>query len=100
MKKETVSDRQTLSSWCKRLDDAHRLGMGSSLMTLVVIKCLSLFSLVFAFYFFAHIAQSWVVLKQPASHELIIGKPSANTIAPVIAPRNILDPDGDLEPVS
>ncbi|WP_231401195.1 ATP-binding cassette domain-containing protein [Alteromonas sp. B31-7] len=73
MKKETVSDRQTLSSWCKRLDDAHRLGMGSSLMTLVVIKCLSLFSLVFAFYFFAHIAQSWVVLKQPASHELIIG---------------------------
>jgi len=39
--------------------------MGSSLMTLVVIKCLSLFSLVFAFYFFAHIAQSWIVLKQP-----------------------------------
>jgi ATP-binding cassette subfamily C protein CydD len=73
VKKETVSDKQALLLWWKRLDKTHTLGMGSSLITLVLIKCLSLFSLVSAFYFFATIAQSWVVLKQPANHELIIG---------------------------
>jgi ATP-binding cassette subfamily C protein CydD len=59
--KEKLPNRQVLKSWCKALDAAHQLGLRSSLFTLLMIKCLSLFSLLIGFYFFASIAHCWVV---------------------------------------
>jgi ATP-binding cassette subfamily C protein CydD len=71
--KEKVPNRQTLTSWCRQLDEAHKLGMRTSQTRLVVIKCLSLFSLIIGFYFFSHIAHSWVVNKAHGANSHIIG---------------------------
>lgn len=73
MTKEKVPNRQTLTSWCRQLDEAHKLGMRTSQTRLVVIKCLSLFSLIIGFYFFSHIAHSWVVNKAHGANSHIIG---------------------------
>ena len=73
MTKEKVPNRQTLTSWCRQLDEAHKLGVRTSQTRLVVIKCLSLFSLIIGFYFFSHIAHSWVVNKAHGTHSHIIG---------------------------
>ncbi len=73
MTKEKVPNRQTLTSWCRQLDEAHKLGMRTSQTRLVVIKCLSLFSLIIGFYFFSHIAHSWVVNMAHGTHSHIIG---------------------------
>ena len=71
--KEKVPNRQTLTTWCRQLDEAHKLGVRTSQTRLVVIKCLSLFSLIIGFYFFSHIAHSWVVNKAHGTHSHIIG---------------------------
>ena len=73
MTKEKVPNRQTLTSWCRQLDEAHKLGVRTSQTRLVVIKCLSLFSLIIGFYFFSHIAHSWVVNKAHGANSHIIG---------------------------
>ena len=73
MTKEKVPNRQTLTSWCRQLDEAHKLGVRTSQTRLVVIKCLSLFSLIIGFYFFSHVAHSWVVNKAHGTHSHIIG---------------------------
>ncbi|MEC8230723.1 MAG: ABC transporter transmembrane domain-containing protein, partial [Pseudomonadota bacterium] len=72
MSKEKLPNRQVLNSWCKDLDSAHKLGLRASLITLVFIKCLSLFSLLIGFYFFAAIAHSWVVTGTSASSQVLI----------------------------
>ena len=72
MNKEKLPNRQVLNSWCKDLDSAHKLGLRASLITLVFIKCLSLFSLLIGFYFFAAIAHSWVVTGTSASLQVLI----------------------------
>ena len=73
MTKEKVPNRQTLTSWCRQLDEAHKLGMRTSQTRLVVIKCLSLFSLIIGFYFFSHIAHSWVVNTAHGANSHIVG---------------------------
>ena len=73
MIKEKVPNRQTLTQWCKEMDSAHTLGLRRSLMSQVVVKCLSLFSLIIGFYYFSNIAQDWVVNKTPALQSDVAG---------------------------
>ena len=73
MIKEKVPNRQTLATWRKQLDEAHRLGVRASQLRLVVIKCLSLFSLIIGFYFFSHIAHDSVVNKAHGANSHITG---------------------------
>lgn len=73
MTKEKVPNRQTLTTWRKQLDKSHKLGVRASQLRLVVIKCLSLFSLIIGFYFFSHIAHNWVVNKAHGANTHIIG---------------------------
>jgi len=65
--KETLPNRQTLSKWCKDIDQMHSLGLYRWFRVLVVLKCLSLFSLIASFYFFSAIAHDWVVEKSLGS---------------------------------
>ena len=64
---ETLSKRQTLTKWCKDIDQMHSLGLYRSYSVLVVFKCLSLFSLIASIYFFSSIAHDWVVEKSLGS---------------------------------
>ena len=64
---------QSLQAWFNRLDKTHKLGVRTNVLLLAVIKCLSLFSLVLAFYYFSISIHNWVVNKQPASTGDIIG---------------------------
>ncbi|WP_394222389.1 ABC transporter ATP-binding protein/permease [Alteromonas gracilis] len=73
MSTEKVPNRQTLSAWCNKIDKAQSLGLRTSLMAQVLVKCLSLFSLIIGFYFFSHIAHNWVVNKVPATQQDLIG---------------------------
>jgi len=71
--KEKVPNRQTLTQWCKEMDNAHMLGLRRSLMSLAAVKCLSLFSLIIGFYYFSNIAQDWVVHKTSTTRGDIVG---------------------------
>lgn len=64
---ETLPTRQTLTKWCKYIDQMHSLGLYRSYSVLVMFKCLSLFSLIASFYFFSAIAHDWVVEKSLGS---------------------------------
>ena len=73
MIKEKVPNRQTLNAWCNEMDKAQSLGLRTSLMAQVVVKCLSLFSLIIGFYYFSHIAHDWVVNQSPATASDVTG---------------------------
>ena len=64
---------QSLQAWFSQLDKTHTLGVRKKVLLLAVIKCLSLFSLIIAFYYFSQVIQDWVVSRQPASNQDIVG---------------------------
>ena len=64
---------QSLQAWFNQLDKTHSLGVRKNVLLLAVTKCLSLFSLIIAFYYFSQVIQNWVVNRQPASSHDIIG---------------------------
>ena len=73
MIKEKVPNRQTLNAWTNKIDKAQSLGLRTSLTAQVMVKCLSLFSLIIGFYYFSHIAHDWVVNQTPATASDVTG---------------------------
>ncbi len=73
MIKEKVPNRQTLNAWSNKIDKAQSLGLRTSLTAQVMVKCLSLFSLIIGFYYFSHIAHDWVVNQTPATASDVTG---------------------------
>ncbi|ALM92786.1 MULTISPECIES: ABC transporter ATP-binding protein/permease [Alteromonas] len=66
-------NRQTLQAGFNHLDNTHKLGVRRQVLIITLVKCVSLFSLIFAFYFFAHAIHEWVVDTHKASQFHIIG---------------------------
>ena len=60
-------DRQTFQAKFNQLDNTHKLGVRRRVLIITLVKCLSLFSLIVAFYFFAHAMHEWVVDTHRAS---------------------------------
>ena len=63
-------DRQTFQAKFNQLDNTHKLGVRRNVLIVTGMKCLSLFSLISAFYFFAQAMHEWVVNTQQASQYL------------------------------
>lgn len=64
---------QTLQVWFNQLDNAHKLGVRTSVMKLTLVKCLSLFSLMVGFYFFSQAVHGWIVNGEKASNAIVFG---------------------------
>jgi len=66
-------NRQTFQAGFNQLDNTHKLGVRRQVLIITLVKCVSLFSLIIAFYFFAHALHEWVVDTHKASQFHIIG---------------------------
>lgn len=69
--------RQSFQARFNHLDNTHRLGVRRNVLIVTAMKCLSLFSLVIAFYFFAQAMHDWVVNTQKANQSTIAGLSTA-----------------------
>ncbi|WOI37849.1 ATP-binding cassette domain-containing protein [Alteromonas sp. CI.11.F.A3] len=66
-------NRQTFQAGFNQLDNTLKLGVRRQVLIITLVKCVSLFSLIIAFYFFAHAMHEWVVDTHKASQFHIIG---------------------------
>ncbi|MBQ4829105.1 ATP-binding cassette domain-containing protein [Alteromonas sp. MMG017] len=66
-------NRQTFQAGFNQLDNTLKLGVRRQVLIITLVKCVSLFSLIIAFYFFAHAMHEWVVDTRKASQFHIIG---------------------------
>ncbi|WP_288388833.1 ATP-binding cassette domain-containing protein [uncultured Alteromonas sp.] len=66
-------NRQSFQAQFNQLDTTHKLGVRRNVLIVTGMKCLSLFSLISAFYFFAQAMHEWVVNTQQASQLTIVG---------------------------
>ena len=66
-------DSQTFQARFNQLDNTHKLGVRRRVLMITLVKCLSLFSLIIAFYFFAHVMHEWVVNTHKTSQTYVVG---------------------------
>lgn len=70
----TVNNTNTLalSSWFTGLDKVYKLGIQRQVAHLTGLKCLSLLTLISAFYYFSQVMHNWVVKQQAAERQTLL----------------------------